>query len=371
MLTRQLGHTDLHITTLGFGAWAIGGAGWTLAWGAQDDEQSVAAIREAVAAGMNWIDTAPIYGRGHSERVIGRALAGMRERPILATKCGRFDDDEGKLFSDLCRDTIRREFERSLELLGVDKIDLYQIHFPEDAQVEEGWRTLVELKQEGLVGAIGVSNYTVEQMKRSQAIAPIDSCQPAYSLVDRAIEQNGVLEFCVEHGIGVIVYSPQGAGLLTGAITRERLAAMPRDDWRVKFDVPRFREPELSKNLALVELLREIGARHGGRTPGEVAIAWTLRQPAVTAAIVGLRSPSQVAGVAGAAEITLTAADLAGIEAHLARPTAAYYWVVNMRSGESYPRQTSNRGQYRSCNPTPHAHGFIPVRATQPGSFLP
>lgn len=323
MRTRRLGRTDLDLTVLGFGAWAIGGEGWTLSWGPQDERDSIGAIETALAAGMNWIDTAPIYGRGRSEAVIGKAIAGLARKPLLATKCGRFDDDEGNLFGDLSRDGIRRELDQSLRLLGVDRIDLYQVHFPEpDAQLEEAWTTLAELKAEGVVRAIGASNFTVDQLRRVQAVAPVDALQPPYSLVDRNVE-DGLLAFCAEHGIGVVAYSPQGGGLLTGALTRERLAALPKDDWRVALGVPRFREPELSRNLALVELLREIGARHG-RTPGDVAVAWTLRRAEVTSAIVGLRRADQVAGVVGAAELQLAEGELEQIEALLAREPAGF-----------------------------------------------
>ena len=318
MRTQRLGATDLDLTVLGFGAWAIGGAGWTLGWGPQDERDSVAAVERALEAGMNWIDTAPIYGRGRSEAVIGKAIAGLAAKPIIATKCGRFDDDDGNLLGDLSRDTILRELDESLARLGVDRIDLYQVHFPEpDAQLEEAWATLAGLKAEGVVRAIGASNFTIEQLRRALAIAPVDALQPPYSLVDRGVE-DGLLQFCAAHGIGVVVFSPQGGGLLTGALTRARLASLPKDDWRVAFEVPRFHEPELSRNLALVELLREIGGRHGS-TPGDVAIAWTLRRPEVTSAIVGLRSAAQVDGVVGAADLLLADGELAEIEALLAR----------------------------------------------------
>jgi aryl-alcohol dehydrogenase-like predicted oxidoreductase len=316
MPTRQLGGTDLELTTLGFGAWAIGGGGWSLGWGPQDDAESIAAIEGALDAGMNWIDTAPVYGLGHSEKVIGQALRGRSDRPLIATKCGRIEDPDGAmgLGTDLTRDGIRRELETSLKLLGVDSVDMYLIHWPDD-NVAEGWNALAEIKSEGLTRAIGVCNFSLEQMQLAQSIAPIDVCQPPYSMIDRAIEAE-ILPFCREHGIGIVAYSPQASGMLTGAITRERLASLPKEDWRISMKVPRFHEPELTRNLALVELLKEIGARHG-RSPGEVAIAWVLACDAVSSAIVGLRRPDQLDGVIGAAAFVLSADEVSEIETFL------------------------------------------------------
>lgn len=314
MQTKRLGNSDLEITPLGIGAWAIGGGGWKFAWGPQDDAQSIAAIRKALDAGINWIDTAAVYGLGHSEEVVARALEGVTRRPYIFTKCERNWTAEREIFPCLRADAVRKECEDSLRRLRVETIDLYQIHWPEpDEQIEEGWETLVRLREEGKVRWIGVSNFNTAQLERVRAIAPVTSLQPPYSMLSPEIEQ-GQLPYCAEHNIGVIVYSPMKSGLLTGKMTRERIAAMPEDDFRQR--TPHFQEPKLTRNLALVERLREIGARHG-RTPGEVAIAWTLRHPAVTAAIVGLRAPEQLDGVIGAAEFRLSEAEVQEIAAFL------------------------------------------------------
>lgn len=303
MQTRKLGHTDLEITLLGFGAWALGGGGWHASWGPQDDQESIAAIHHAIERGINWIDTAAIYGYGHSEEVVGRAIEGMSEKPLIFTKCARVLDENGKPGGNLNGANIRRELEGSLKRLKVDMIDLYQIHWPEpDSGIEEGWSTLAALQKEGKVRWIGVSNFNVAQLQRAQAIAPVGSLQPPYSAIRRDVE-NDILPYCRENGIGVIVYSPMQSGLLSGTMTAERIAAMPEDDWRRRN--PEFTEPRLSHNLALVERMRAIGARHG-RSAGEVAIAWTLANPAVTGAIVGLRNPAQVDGVIGAADLQLS-----------------------------------------------------------------
>jgi aryl-alcohol dehydrogenase-like predicted oxidoreductase len=312
--TRTLGNSDLRITPLGLGAWAMGGAGWEFGWGHQDDDASVAAIHRALELGVNWIDTAAVYGLGHSEEVVGRALARWPgPRPYVFTKCGLRWDDHGRVYRLLEADSIRRECEDSLRRLGVEVLDLYQIHWPSEvpAQVEEAWEALAGLQREGKVRWIGVSNFDVAQLRRAQAIAPVTSLQPPFSLVRRDIEAE-VLPFCQREGIGVIVYAPMASGLLTGAMTRERAVHLPEDDWRRRN--PDFNEPNLSRNLALVGRLRTVGTRHG-RSPGEVAIAWTLRNPAVTGAIVGVRSPAQVEGVMRAADISLSAAEVAEIEA--------------------------------------------------------
>jgi aryl-alcohol dehydrogenase-like predicted oxidoreductase len=316
MQRRQLGTSDLYITPLGVGAWAIGGPGWAFAWGSQDDAESVGAIRAALEAGINWIDTAAVYGLGHSEEVVARALQGVSPHPYIFTKCARNWNERGEIVKCLKRDMIRKELEDSLRRLKVDVIDLYQIHWPEpDEDLEEGWATLTELKREGKVRHIGVSNFSVEQMRRAQKIAPITSTQPPYSIVSPEAEES-ILPYAAERGMGAIVYAPMKSGLLTGAMTRQRAAALPADDWRSRSSF--FREPQLSRNLALVELLRAIGNRHG-RTPGEVAIAWTLRHPAVTGAIVGLRSPGQLEGVIGAAEFRLSADEIAEIASFMAK----------------------------------------------------
>jgi aryl-alcohol dehydrogenase-like predicted oxidoreductase len=323
MQTRQLGNSDLEITPIGFGAWAVGGGGWAFAWGAQDDRASTEAIHRALDLGINWIDTAAVYGLGHSEEVVARALDGYSgRRPYVFTKCGLVWDDRGGDPARVIRgDSIRRECEASLRRLKVDAIDLYQIHWPTGdlADIDSGWSAMADLQREGKVRWIGVSNFDVEQLGRAQAIAPVTSLQPPYSMLRRAIEDE-VLPFCAEHGIGTIVYSPMQSGLLTGAMTRERVAAMPADDWRRRN--AEFQEPKLSRNLALVDRLREIGARHG-RSPGEVAIAWTLRQPAVTAAIVGARSAEQVEGFIGAATFRLDDAEAAEIGRALGAREAA------------------------------------------------
>ncbi|MGO8670522.1 MAG: aldo/keto reductase [Capsulimonadaceae bacterium] len=310
MQKRQLGNSDLNITVLGFGAWAIGGGDWEFGWGPQDDVDSVRAIHEALDAGMNWIDTAAVYGLGRSEEVVARALAEYSgPKPYVFTKCSMRWDTNRQIVRTL--KGVRQEIEESLRRLKVDTIDLYQVHWPfPDAQIEEGWTTLAELKAEGKVRHIGVSNFNVDQMRRAQAIAPITSLQPPYSMLSREIERD-ILPFCRESAIGVIVYSPMRSGLLTGAMTRERVAAFGTDDWRRMN--PDFQEPKLTRNLELVEVLRRMGDRHGV-TPGEVSIAWTLRHPAVTAAIVGLRKPGQTAGIIKAAGFTLSVEDAAEIE---------------------------------------------------------
>jgi aryl-alcohol dehydrogenase-like predicted oxidoreductase len=314
MQTKQLGNSDMHITPIGIGAWAMGGGGWAFAWGPQDDDDSVAAIHAALDAGINWIDTAAVYGLGHSEEVVARALKGRSRRPFVFTKCERVWNERREIGKSLKADSIRREVEASLRRLQLDTIDLYQIHWPEpEEDIEEGWTAMAQLQREGKVRWIGVSNFSVDHLCRAQAIAPITSLQPPYSMLAREIEET-VLPYTQQHGIGAIVYSPMKSGLLSGAMTRERVAAMPPDDWRRR--TPHFQEPQLTRNLELAELLRAIGQRHG-RTPGEVAIAWTLCHPAVTAAIVGMRSAKQVEGVIGAAAFRLTAEEVQEIEGFL------------------------------------------------------
>jgi len=307
MLTKKLGSSDLQITPIGIGAWAIGGGGWAFGWGPQDDDDSIAAIHAGLDRGINWIDTAAVYGLGDSEEVVARALKDRSPKPYVFTKCARVWNERGEIGKSLRADSIRREADASLRRLRVDTIDLYQIHWPEpDDEIEEGWTTMAELKRAGKVRHIGVSNFNVSQMRRAQAIAPITSLQPPYSLISPEIEES-VLPYAQANDIGVIVYSPMKSGLLSGAMTRERVAALPADDFRRR--VPNFQEPLLSKNLKLADLLRSIGERHG-RTVGEVAIAWTLRHPAVTAAIVGMRNASQVDGVIGAADFRLSPAEV-------------------------------------------------------------
>jgi len=312
MHKKRLGNSDMELTPIGVGAWAMGGGGWAFAWGPQDDEQSIAAIHRALDHGVNWIDTAPVYGLGHSEEVVARALAGRSNKPYVFTKCERPWNEKREIQRVLKRDSILRECEDSLRRLKVDTIDLYQIHWPDpEEDVDEAWETLARLKEEGKVRWIGVSNFDTAQMERCRGIAPITSLQPPYSAISPEV-QDEQLPYCGEHGIGVIVYSPMKSGLLAGKMTRERLAAMPEDDFRRR--APAFQEPQLTRNLALADLMRQIGARHG-RSAGETAIAWTLRHPAVTAAIVGMRSAAQVDGVVGAMEFRLSAAEIAEIDA--------------------------------------------------------
>jgi aryl-alcohol dehydrogenase-like predicted oxidoreductase len=319
METRLLGNSDLRVTPIGFGAWAIGGSGWEFAWGDQDDRESTAAIHEALDAGINWIDTAAVYGLGHSEEVVARALEGVHDRPYVFTKCSMVWGENRQIGHSLKAESIRRECEASLRRLRLDAIDLYQVHWPDpDEEIEEGWATLAALKKEGKLRHIGVSNFSVAQMKRAGAIAPITSLQPRYSLLHREIEPD-ILPFVARENIGVIAYSPMASGLLTGAMTRERIAGLPADDWRKRH--PDFQEPRLSRNLQLVSLLRTIGKRHG-HTPAEVAIAWVLRHPAVTAAIVGARRPSQVRGVVGAAPFRLSPREVAEVEAFFSKAAA-------------------------------------------------
>ncbi len=310
MKTRQLGKSELEITPIGLGAWAIGGSGW----GPQNDEDSIQTIHRAIDLGINWIDTAAVYGLGRSEEVVGRALKGRSERPYVFTKCSLVWDARGNVSNSLQAESIRRECEASLRRLQIDTIDLYQIHWPNpDADIEEGWRAMAQLKQEGKVRYLGVSNFDVVQMKRAMAIAPITSLQPPYSLLRREIETE-ILPFCIDHDIGVIVYSPMASGLLTGGMTRERIANLPADDWRRNNE--EYQEPRLTRNLGLVQLLTDIGFPHQV-SPGEVAIAWTLGHPAVTGAIVGARRPDQISNLINAAEFRLDEREMEEIDEYL------------------------------------------------------
>jgi aryl-alcohol dehydrogenase-like predicted oxidoreductase len=301
------------ITRVGFGAWAIGGGGWEFGWGPQEDEDSIAAIHRGLELGINWIDTAAAYGFGRSEKVVGRALEGLDEdeRPFVFTKASLVEGPGRAVVHNLKRDSILREAEASLERLGMDAIDLYQIHWPiPEEDIEEGWSAFAELKEQGLVRHIGVSNFNVEQLRRIQSIAPVETLQPPYSLIAREVEAE-ILPFAEREGMGVIVYSPMGSGLLTGRMTRERIESLPEDDWR-KHD-PAFQEPQLSPHLALVERLRAVADRHD-TTPGAVAVAWTLRNPAVDGAIVGFRRPDQVAPILAAAGLELSDEEVDEIE---------------------------------------------------------
>jgi aryl-alcohol dehydrogenase-like predicted oxidoreductase len=312
MKKRYLGNSNLQITPIGIGAWAIGGSGWSGSAGPQDDNDSIAAIEAALDCGLNWVDTAALSGLGHSEEIVARALKGCGSKPYIFTKCERVWDESGRISGRLKRGSIRAECEASLRRLQVEVIDLYQIHWPEpDEDIEEGWTELARLREEGKVRYIGVSNFSVPQMQRAQAIAPVTSLQPPYSLLRREIEAQ-VLPFCQNQNIGVIVYSPMYSGLLGGSMTRERIAAFLPEDWRRT--LPGFREPDLTHNLELVERLRAIGARRGC-TPGAIAIAWTLANPAVTGAILGFRSPRQITGLVDAAGIRLTIEELKDLAA--------------------------------------------------------
>ncbi len=313
MQTRRLGNSDLMITTVGYGSWAIGGSGWEYAWGPQNDNDSISAIRGALELGVNWIDTAAVYGLGHAEEVVARAIEVWNgPRPYVFTKCGLIWDVHGRLSRKLTAESVRQECEASLRRLRINVIDLYQVHWPPeiDAELEEGWATLAALKKEGKVRWIGVSNFNVSQMERARIISEPNSLQPPYSLIRRGIETE-ILPYCKQHEVGVIVYAPMASGLLTGAMTAERVANLSDNDWRKRS--PEFNAPNLSRNLALVERLRIVGSRLG-RTPGEVAIAWTLNNPAVTGAIVGARSSKQVDGVMRAADLQLSVKDIAEIE---------------------------------------------------------
>ena len=311
MQTKRLGNSDLEITPIGVGAWAIGGGGWAFGWGPQDDHESVDAIRGAIDAGMNWIDTAAVYGLGHSEEIVAKALDGIGKRPYVFTKCERIWNEKGEIGKSLKEDSIRCEVEASLRRLKIDVIDLYQIHWPEpDEDLEEGWSTLAKLKEEGKVRWIGVSNFNADQMKRAQAIAPLTSVQPPYSLVQRGIE-NHILPHTAATNVGVLVYSPMKNGLLSGRMTAERVANLPEEDFRRRS--PYFQEPGLSSTLRMVDELKPIAAKYDC-TVGEIAIAWTLHHPAVTAAIVGLRNRGQVDGVIKSATLKIADADFRSIE---------------------------------------------------------
>jgi aryl-alcohol dehydrogenase-like predicted oxidoreductase len=316
MTLRQLGNSDLYITPVGMGAWAMGGGKWEFAWGAQNDKDSIEAIHAGLDRGLNWIDTAAVYGLGHSETVVGRAIKDLRERPYVFTKCSLVWDEQGRISHNLRAASIRREAEGSLTRLGVQRIDLYQIHWPawkgqpENASpgsIEEAMLALVALQHEGKVRRFGVSNFNATQMARARAVAPITSLQPPYSLLARDVEWT-TLPFALRNRIGVIAYSPMYSGLLSGAMTRSRIANLPDDDWRR--NNPNFQEPFLTQNLELVDILQRIGARHNVG-PGQVAIAWTLLNPAVTGAIVGVRTAAQARDIAG--DLRLTEEDVAEI----------------------------------------------------------
>jgi aryl-alcohol dehydrogenase-like predicted oxidoreductase len=312
MKISQLGATDLWLTPIGFGAWAVGGGDWAFSWGPQEDVASIAAIHRAIDLGVNWIDTAPVYGLGHSEEIVGKAVKESSVKPFIFTKCGMVWDDKREIKRTLLE--IRREVEESLRRLQVETIDLYQIHWPiEDKDIEAAWTTMAALKREGKVRHIGVSNFSIDQMHRCLEIAPIASLQPPYSMINRTAEAE-ILPFCLDHMIGVINYSPMHSGLLTGAMTKQRVASFPPDDFRR--NVKNYQEPQLSRNLGIADFLKQVGARHGV-SAGVVAIAWTLANPAITASIVGGRSPEQVDGVWPATKFKLSKDEKLEIDAFL------------------------------------------------------
>jgi aryl-alcohol dehydrogenase-like predicted oxidoreductase len=314
MQTRQLGNSDMHLTVIGLGTWALGGGDWQFGWGPQEDQDSIQTIHHALEQGINWIDTAAVYGLGTSETVIGQALKQTNYHPYIFTKCSRTWDEQGKIGHSLKRDSLRREVEESLRRLQIDVIDLYQIHWPEpDSDLEEGWSTLAELQKEGKVRYIGLSNATVSQMERALAIAPITSLQPPYSAIRPEIEQK-ILPFCHKHQIGIIAYSPMQAGLLTGSMSAERVANLPANDWRRQN--LQFQEPQLSRNLQIAQLFTEIGRNHNVGT-AVVALAWVLRQDTVTGAIVGARHPEQIDGFIAAGDFRLSAEEVAQIDRFL------------------------------------------------------
>lgn len=311
MRTNRLGWTDLGLTTIGLGTWAMGGGGWSFAWGPQDDDESIYTIHRAIELGINWIDTAPVYGLNHAEEVVGKALKGLKEKPIIATKCGRVWDEDGNISGCLKKDSIHSEVEESLGRLGIDVIDLYQIHWPiPDEDIEEAWGAIADLIREGKVRYGGVSNFSVEQLKRIHPIHPVASIQPSYSILVRDIEHE-LLSFCEENNIGVIAYSPMQKGLLTGTFTSERMQNLPEDDHRRRD--PMFQEPELSNNLAFVEKLCSV-AEKKGKTVAQLAISWVLRRPEVTAAIVGARHPFQIEETVVAGELMLSKEDIDAID---------------------------------------------------------
>jgi len=312
MEKKRLGNSDLEITPIGLGAWAIGGGEWAYSWGPQDDSDSIAAIHKAIDLGMNWIDTAPIYGLGHSEEVVAKALKGVARRPYVFTKLGLKANEKNEVVNDL--KSVRQECEDSLRRLQTDVIDLYQMHWPKpDEDIEEAWGVMAELQKEGKVRWIAASNFSVSQLERVSKIAPVTANQPPYSMINRVVEDE-VLPYCLKNGIGTLNYAPMHSGLLTGAMTKERVAAFPEDDFRKR--AKNYQEPLLSRNLALAKFIGEIGARHGV-SAGVVAIAWTLHNPAVTGAIVGGRNAKQVEGVIAGGSFRLTDAEYAEIGEYL------------------------------------------------------
>ncbi len=312
MKKRKLGNTDLELTTVGFGTWATGGTGWAFSWGPQDDEYSVKAIQKAMEMGINWIDTAAVYGLGHAEEVVAKAIEGKRDKIILATKCSLTWDENKRIAGVLKKQSIRNECEQSLKRLNTDYIDLYQIHWPNPQKdIEEGWTELVKLKEEGKIRFAGVSNFNVSQMKKIKKHGPIASLQPPYSMLKRDIERD-ILPYCKSENIGVVAYSPLQVGLLTGKFKQDSVKKLDDEDWR-KTKSAHFFEPLYSINLKFVESLKPLAQKYS-RTIAQLAIAWVLRREEVTSAIVGARKPSQIEETALAADFEIPKATLANIE---------------------------------------------------------
>lgn len=311
MNKRKLGWTDLELSVVGLGTFPMGGSGWSYSWGPQDDRESIATILHALEKGVNWIDTAPTYGLGHSEEVVGTAIRELRTKPIISTKCGLVWDEKGQISGRLTKESIRSEVEASLRRMRLDVIDLMQIHWPDpDRYIEEAWYTISELAKEGKIRYAGVSNFSVRQLKRIQPIYPVASLQPLYNMLERYVEAE-LLDYCKQNDIGVIVYSPLAQGILTGKFSKERLQSLPDEDFRHR--QPHFQEPELSLNLEMVEGLSSIATK-SRYTVAQLAIAWILRRPEVTSAIVGARSPSQIDETAAAREWSLSRDDVLEID---------------------------------------------------------
>jgi aryl-alcohol dehydrogenase-like predicted oxidoreductase len=331
---RRLGRTDMNITPVGFGAWAIGGADWAAGWGSQDDKKSIAAIRHAVERGINWVDTAAIYGLGHSEEIVRAALKDMPqgERPFIFTKCGLIWDEANRTAMPKqvgAPDSIRREVDQSLQRLGVERIDLYQMHWParDGTRVEDYWRALLDLKAEGKVRAVGLSNHNVAQLEAAERVGHVDTLQPPFSAIKREFAASE-LPWCRAHETGVIVYSPMQAGLLTGAFSEERARTLPKDDWRSRD--AEFTGDNLKRNLKVAAVMKAVAERHG-TTAAAVAVAWVLAWPGVTGAIVGARAAEQIDGWIDAASLTLARSDLEEIAATIVATRAG--------SGPSLPEK--------------------------------
>ncbi len=316
MQTNSLGNSGLQLSAIGLGTWAMGGGDWKFGWGPQDDRESIETVHRALELGINWIDTAPAYGLGHCEEVVGQALRGLKVRPLIASKCGRVWDEQRQLSPRLKRNSIQAEIEASLRRLNVDVIDLYQMHWPQpDEDIEEGWQTVADLIRQGKVRHGGVCNFSVAQLERIRPIHPVASLQPPYSLLNRTVEAE-LLPYCAKHGIGVVAYSPMQKGLLIGKVSRQWLEALPAADHR--HNDAQFQEPQLSANLEFVSHLQRLADQHG-RSVAQLAIAWVLRRPEVTAAIVGARRPSQIEATTGAADWRLAPDVIAAIDALLAK----------------------------------------------------